>query len=236
MRCSLEDDRSRTRSLDPIPATRGVTLNWMASFYDRVCRIMGLGSAFREHTVRIAALRSGESVLDVGCGTGVLTRLAAKAVAPAGTTWGIDPAADMIRVALANAAVESSSTRFKTGVIEALAFENESFDAVFASFMLHHLPPDVKRAGLREVRRILKPGGRLVVVDLDRPRNPLWWLLFWPMRFHEGPSDNLVGRIPEILTESGFAPVSVAGHWAGFATFWVARKPATTETKEEKTP
>ncbi len=55
---------------------------------------------------------------------------------------------------------------------------------------------------------------------------PLWWLLLWPLRFHEGPSDNLDGRIPGFLTESGFDPVSVADRWAGFVTFWVARKPA----------
>ena len=67
-----------------------------------------------------------------------------------------------------------------------------------------------------------------VAVDLDRPRHPLWWLLLWPLRFHEGPSENLEGRIPGLLTESGFDPVSVADRWAGFVTFWHARKPAGT--------
>lgn len=214
------------------PATRGVTLNWMAPYYNTLCRAMGVGRAFRERTLRLAALRPGENALDVGCGTGVLTQLAAKAVGPAGTAWGIDPAVDMIRVALTNAAVADSPACFKPGVIEEIAFESESFDAVFASFMLHHLPPDVKRAGLREVRRVLKSDGRLVVVDLDRPRNALWWVLLWPLRFHEGPSENLDGRISGLLAESGFDPVSIAGRWAGFVTFWVARKPAGTASIE----
>ena len=220
------NDRPLPRPSGPTPATHGLTLNWMAPFYDRVCRAMGLGPAFRERTVGIAALRPGESVLDVGCGTGVLTRLAARAVGPAGTVWGIDPAPDMIRVATENAARLGSTAGFRLAAIEKLPFADASFDAAFASLMIHHLPPNAKRAGLREVRRVLKPGGRLVVVDLDRPRHPLWWLLLWPLRLHAGPSDNLAGRIPGLLAESGFDPASAADHWAGFMTFWVARKSA----------
>ena len=127
------NDQPLPQPFDPTPKTRGVTLNWMAPFYDRVCRAMGLGPAFRERTVGIAALRPGESVLDVGCGTGVLTQRAARAVGPAGTVWGIDPAPDMIRVALRNAAAEDSPARFKPGIIEEIAFESESFDAAFAA-------------------------------------------------------------------------------------------------------
>ena len=220
------NDRPLPRPSGPTPATHGLTLNWMAPFYDRFCRTMGLGPAFRERTVGLAALRPGESVLDVGCGTGVLTRLAARAVGPAGTVWGIDPAPNMIRVATENAARLGSMARFRLAAIEELPFEDASFDVVLSSFMLHHLPPDVKRAGLREVRRVLKPGGRLVAVDLDRPRHSLGRLLLWPLRVHGGPSENLDGRILGLLTESGFEPVSVAGHWAGFVTFWVACKSA----------
>jgi hypothetical protein len=126
--------------LGPVPVTRARTLNWVAPFYDGLCRLMGLGRAFRERTLAVAALEPGEKVLDVGCGTGVLARRAATMVGPAGSVMGIDPAPDMIRVAQQAPASRSSQARFRLGVIECLPFGPASMDVVLASLVLHHLP------------------------------------------------------------------------------------------------
>src|SRR3990170_7051836 len=83
--------------------TRGMPLNWLAPVYDRICSTFGLGLAFRETTLRHAALKPGERVLDVGCGTGVLTCFAAKFVGEKGQAVGIDPATKMISIAKENA-------------------------------------------------------------------------------------------------------------------------------------
>ena len=77
--------------------TRGMPLNWLAPVYDRICSTFGLGLAFRETTLRHAALKPGERVLDVGCGTGVLTRLAAEVVGEKGQAVGIDPATNQTK-------------------------------------------------------------------------------------------------------------------------------------------
>ena len=212
--------------LEPAPETRGMSLNWAAPFYDRWCARTGLGEPFRAETLRHAALRPGERVLDVGCGTGVLTRLAAEAVGPTGQADGIDPAPKMIARARENAAREGSRVGFRLGVIERLPFEDRSFDVVLASLMIHHLPPDLKRGGLQEVHRVLKPGGRFIVVDFDWSRaHPVWRMLAWPLRMAHMLRDHAAGRLTPYFVEAGFRPVEVVGRWRWSLSFWVARKP-----------
>lgn len=206
------------------PETRGAVMNWQASFYDWGCRAVGLGRNFRDQTLRHAALMPGERALDVGCGTGVLTRMAAQAVGPSGHAAGIDPAPRMIGVARENAARTGSQAEFKLAAIERLPFEDGSFDVVLSSLMLHHLPPDLKQEGLAEVSRVLKPGGRLVAVDIDRPANPLWWLFAWPLLLMPGTAVNMRGEIPDHLRAAGFDPVRVKGRWVQWFTFWMAIK------------
>lgn len=238
--CPLAVLRVLLMSYRPLPvplgeasATQGMVLNRIAPFYDGLCRLVGLGVAFRRRALAIACLAPGERVLDVGCGTGVLTRLAAEAVGPTGAAIGIDPAPDMIRVALDNATRLGNRARFQLAAVENLPFADASFDAVFASAMVHHLPPATKRAGLREIRRVLRPGGRLIVVDLDRPAHPLWWLVVWPIRFHPSLGEHVRGRLSGYFRDAGFAPVEAVGRWAALLTFWIARKPAAAETKEK---
>lgn len=210
---------------EPVLPTRGAVMNRMAPFYDLGCRLVGLGRAFRARTLAYAALKPGERALDVGCGTGVLTRLAAQAVGPAGEVVGLDPSARMIAVARRKAARENSRAAFRLGAIERLPFADAHFDVVLSSLMLHHLPPDLKRDGLREVYRVLRPGGRLLAVDLDRPGQPLWWLLFWPGLLAPMIAENLRGAVPAYLNAAGFEPVRIAGRRFRLLTFWEARKP-----------
>lgn len=207
------------------PSTHGVTMGWAAPFYDLYCPWLGIGPEFRSETLRHAGIRAGEQVLDVGCGTGVLTRLAAEAVGPTGQVIGIDPAPEMIAKARRNAAAAASRAEFRLAAIENLPFADASFDAALSSFMLHHLPPEVKRQGLGEVFRVLKPGGRLLAVDIDRPANPLWWPLCWPLLLFAFTGSNLRGEVPAFLRTAGFDAVEVRARRHGLFTFWLAIKP-----------
>ena len=209
----------------PVPETRGVTIDWLAPVYDQMCWVMGLGLAMRRRTLALAGLARGGRVLDVGCGTGVLTRLAAQAVGPEGIAVGIDPGPAMISVARLKAARTRSRATFELGVIERLGFGDGTFDVVLSSFMLHHLPADVKRAGLGEVWRVLKPGGRLVLVDFD-PTRSIARLMFAIFRLVPTYARVLhaAGDPVPLLRAAGFVDVAAAGSWLGTATFWAARK------------
>ena len=166
----------------------------------------------------------------------MLTRLAAQAVGPEGTAVGIDPGPAMIGVARLKAARTRSRATFELGVIERLGFGDSTFDVVLSSFMLHHLPADVKRAGLGEVWRVLKPGGRLVLVDFD-PTRPIARLMFAIFRLVPTYARvvHAAGDPVPLLRTASFVDVAAAGSWLGAATFWAARKPLVATTSVRST-
>ncbi|HET9700694.1 MAG TPA: class I SAM-dependent methyltransferase [Burkholderiales bacterium] len=200
-------------------------LDWLAPVYDRYCSAIGLGSHFREVTLQHAGLEPGDRVLDVGCGTGVLTRVARRAVGPQGVVVGIDPGPVMIARARENARAGADPVEFRLAAIEKLPFPDASFDVVLSSLMFHHLPPATKGEGLREVLRVLVPGGKLVLVDVDRPANLLWWLVAWPFLFLPMTAGNLRGEVPAFVESAGFAQGRATGRWWGLLSFWRAVKP-----------
>lgn len=124
--------------------------------------------ALHERGVALADLKSGEAVLDVGCGTGTLALLAKERVGDSGRVSGIDPGARQIARARQRAARRNLEIDFRVGTIEALPFADRSFGVVLSALMMHHLPDELKRRGMAEIERVLVPGGRLVIVDFKR--------------------------------------------------------------------
>lgn len=148
------------------PATTGRVVHW-AGRYDLLVWLMTFGRerAFRERLLQPARLQMGESVLDVGCGTGTLAIAAKRRVGSAGSVHGIDASPEMIARARKKAAKAGVEVSFESGLAEALPVPDARFDVVTSTVMLHHLPRDVRQQGVREMLRVLKPGGRLLAVD-----------------------------------------------------------------------
>ena len=148
-------------------AGEGHVLHW-ARGYDALVFVLTLGKerAFRKHLLDLAGVGGGESVLDVGCGTGTLAVEAKRRAGPGGQAAGIDPAPEMVARARRKAAKAGTDVRFETGSVEHLPFTDRSMDVVLSSLMLHHVTDDGRAQGMAEIARVLKPGGRFLAVDI----------------------------------------------------------------------
>ncbi|HKA17929.1 MAG TPA: methyltransferase domain-containing protein [Blastocatellia bacterium] len=149
------------------PSSRtGIVLH-AAAAYDLLIWLITFGRerAFREKMLRLAHLEPGESVLDVGCGTGSLAIVAKRHVGPTGTVYGVDASPEMIARAEKKVRKTGVGVVFKQAFAQSLPFTDSQFDVVLTTMMLHHLPQKARQELAVEIRRVLKPGGRVLAID-----------------------------------------------------------------------
>jgi ubiquinone/menaquinone biosynthesis C-methylase UbiE len=186
------------------PATMGTTtgrvLHWAAG-YDLLVWLLthGRDRALRETLVGLARLTDGERVLDVGCGTGSLAIVAKRHVGATGEVVGIDASPPMVARARAKTRRAGIDVSFKDGVAEALPFPDAQFDVVLSTMMLHHLPRKARQECAREIRRVLRPGGRVLVVDFGQAQDRRGLLAHFHRHGHVDPRN-----IVSLLEEAGF--------------------------------
>jgi len=138
-----------------------------AGCYDRFCGVMSLGSGlwYRRRALEGLGLRAGMTLLDVATGTGLVARAAARILGDVSAVVGLDPSAGMLRQARARFAGP-----LVQGQIEELPFEDASFDVVTIGYALRHAA-DLDVA-FRECVRVLRPGGRILILEISRPPSP----------------------------------------------------------------
>ncbi len=150
----------------PQPGAPGILLH-APRIYDLQVWLVSHGreSRLRDTMLNLARLAPGEAMLDVGCGTGTLAIAARARLGPAGEVVGLDASPEMIASARGKARRAGVPVDFETGPAQALPFPDDRFDLATCTLMLHHLPRPGREVCLREIRRVLKPGGRALIVD-----------------------------------------------------------------------
>ena len=187
-------------------ATKGLILDsgWrydLMGWYCDTFLFHGKLRELRRRTADLARLQLGDKVLDVGCGTGTLAIEVQQQVGATGRVFGIDPGAQQIARARSKAAHRKLPIDFQIGVIERLPFNDLSFDVVLSTIMMHHLGDGLKRQGLSEIARVLKPGGRLVIADFSRSQERQ----VQPARFGS------VRDLPTLVKDAGFVQIETEG-------------------------
>ncbi len=171
------------------PQTQGQVIRW-PGVYELILWAVTRGKegAFRRFIMDLVRLQPGEAVLDVGCGTGTQALVAKEMVGEAGRVCGIEPSLEMVTYARRKAVRRGLLVDIRPGVIERLDFPDKSFDVVLCIIVLHHMPDEAKLQGIKEMARVLKSGGRLLVVDSN--------LQLLPSFEREGFSQLKAGKIP----------------------------------------
>ena len=205
--------------------TTGTTIHW-ASRYDLLTSLLGLGvnRPNSRMVIELANVKPGDRVLDVGCGTGSLSLTAQSCAGPTGKVYGIDAAPEMIEVAKKKASRSGLGVEFEVGLIEELAFPDATFDVVISRLAMHHLPDDLKRRGLAEVLRVLKPGGKFLIADFNPPSNPILNHIATALVGSHMMQTN-VWSLPPMLESAGFVEVTSGPTRSSFLAFVSGKKP-----------
>src|SRR5579859_6898572 len=190
------------------PAGHGITIG-TPLIYDLSTPLFFFGTRRRSYRSLMAAagVKAGDRVLDVGC-PGYFVRMLAEAVGPTGSAAGIDAAPEMIDYARRKAR-RLPNCRFESGSAEALPFPDASFDVVASSLMLHHLPDELRLQAATEMRRVLRPGGTVLLADFTIPERGAWHLLAAITGHAGGQMIRRVSPLEPLVAEAGFTgPVS----------------------------
>ncbi len=211
-----------------IPALR---YEWLTVFYDAVMDRMMRETTFKQALVRQACVANNHQVLDLGCGTATLTLLI-KQIQPEAQVTGLDGDPKALEIARDKIAKSSLTITLDEGMAFNLPYSDNSFDRVFSGLLFHHLTRKDKERTLKEVYRVLRPGGELHVADWGKASNVLMRLAFFLVQLLDGfktTTDNVNGLLPEFFNKAGLEEVKETARYAtmfGTMALYKAWKPA----------
>lgn len=213
-RVRLVDDPS-TAHRDFLP---GMGKTWLMPLYDPFTRLIGV-PRFRSELIRLADVATGQTVLDVGCGSGDLLVALARAV-PGVEPTGVDPDGIALGRAARKAAAAGIGLTLIRGYADALPVPDASMDHLVSSLAIHHLDADSRTAFAAEARRVLRPGGKVTILDFGGSSGHhrhgaighLTGMIDAAIRKSPQLQPNLDDGLPQLLRAAGFADAAEIAH------------------------
>jgi ubiquinone/menaquinone biosynthesis C-methylase UbiE len=191
-------------------------------FLARICTL-GRETKLREWTLNLGELQMGNAVLDVGCGTGTLLLTAAERIGRSGSLYGIEPSQEMAAYARKKAETKGVPVEIVERSADNLPFPPTSFDVIYSTLVFHHLPGSMQARAIREMRRVLRPGGRVVIVDWQKPTSfakallsPMF-LVYLLHSFRPSGSRLDATGIAQLMRELGFKDIGRSSFGPGGA-------------------
>ena len=195
-----------------IPA---LSYRFLTPFYDFIQKYIVRDVRYKNILIDQAEIRTGQSVLDLGCGTGTLA-IMVKQRTPGAEVVGLDADPDMLKVARYKSARQTAPVKFDVGMTYDLPYPDASFDRILSSIMIHHLKTPDKKRTAREIFRVLKPGGRLHIVDFGKPVTWYGKMLGPFLHGFEEANDNIEGSLPVFFGEPGLTTQVLGNFWTFF--------------------
>jgi len=190
-------------------------VSFLSHLYDfrTVLGPLGLQKKYYEEMINLADIKKGDKILDIGCGTGLLGLLLKERFDDSIDFWGIDTKLYFLKAARKKAKQKGAVLKLQSGCVENIPVKTESFDFVFCTLVFHHLNPDRLNAGLKEIKRILKPNAKLIIFDYCPPQSFSHYGLviityLWTSIIEYGKY-LFQGKLPFLLNEKGFANVEI---------------------------
>lgn len=184
--------------------------NGLTRFYDRVMGLTMRENQFRTRLLKPIRDRKPRYVLDVGCGTGTQALLLHRQF-PAASVFGLDGDETALAIARHKTAVAGWPVTLDRGLSTAMPYPDGSMDVVSCSLLLHHLSDADKQQSIREMHRVLSPGGALMLADWGKPANEFMRLLFYGLQLFDGfdtTRANVEGLLPNMLYNGGFRQIT----------------------------
>lgn len=177
--------------------------------YDLIVGLTGRERTVKQALIRQAELQPGQKALDLACGTGTLAVMV-KEFEPALELTGVDADPRVLSKARRKATAAGVAIAFDQALSFSLPYADDCFDQVLSTMFFHHLIWDDKVRSVREIYRILKPGGRFHVADWGAPDSRLMRSLFLTVQLLDGfptTKDHIAGRMPELFSDHRFVDV-----------------------------